>query len=82
MKAVVDNFDCADSDIVIIYHHRPLKNMKLKEFIENLKYIEKRRGSDMEVVISDGIPIARPVPEESASGDVKVFITDNDSKKG
>lgn len=49
--------------------------MKLKEFIEKLKKIEKEQGEDLEVIMADNIPVVEPVFSDKYYGK-KVVITD------
>lgn len=34
--------------------------MKLKEFIKELKYIAKKKGDDLEVIMADNIDVVSP----------------------
>lgn len=51
--------------------------MKLKDFIERLEKIEEDHGGDLEVVMSDNIPVVVPVLSDKYHGK-NVVITDQD----
>lgn len=35
--------------------------MKLKKFIEQLKFLQKKHGDSIDVIMADNIPVVRPV---------------------
>ena len=51
--------------------------MNLNQFIEKLKIIEKEYGSDLEVIMADGISVVSPIFIDGYKGK-KVVITDED----
>ncbi|MBI2038206.1 MAG: hypothetical protein HYT15_04800 [Candidatus Magasanikbacteria bacterium] len=50
--------------------------MKLKNFIEYLKIIQKIHGDNAEVVMADFIPVVEPVLLNSHTGKPCVVVTD------
>jgi hypothetical protein len=50
--------------------------MKLKDFIEQLNYIEKENGDSLEVRMADNIPVVEPVIRPDGRGKRCVIITD------
>jgi len=57
--------------------------MTLKEFIEKLKNIKRKHGGDVEVIMSDGIPIVSPIFKENRPEGGRVIVTNlTESKLG
>jgi hypothetical protein len=50
--------------------------MQLQEFIEQLQDIKKKHRGNVEVIMTDGIPVVAPVFDEEGLNDKKVIITD------
>ena len=50
--------------------------MKLKEFIKQLKNIQKRGGNSMQVRMADNILVVEPVMSSDRKGKKCVVITD------
>ena len=50
--------------------------MKLKDFIKNLKNIEKESGGSMQVIMADDILVVEPVIRLDRRGKRCVVITD------
>lgn len=55
--------------------------MKLKNFIKQLKNIDKKNGNSMEVIMADGIPVVEPVLSLDRYGKTSVVITDQKTNK-
>ena len=52
--------------------------MKLKEFIQKLKTLERENGSDSEVILADNVPVVDPVFSKRYPARKNVVITDNE----
>lgn len=50
--------------------------MKLKEFIKQLKNIERENSNSTEVTMADSIPVVEPVLSPDRYGKTRVIITD------
>ena len=50
--------------------------MKLKDFIKQLKNIEKEKGGSMEVKMADCIPVIEPIVSSDNHGKKCIIITD------